>query len=280
MGNSGNRDLESEGDAVSGPSAAAPRGQYLEQGFVVVPGLLSSEELDALRQDTDRAVRERIAPILFEDESDAAAAAVPDLYKSPDGRVFRRLNRVIERGGAFERVVFGPLAAAVAGIVPPPLTVCLNRHNMVMLKAPHNPAVVAWHQDAPVWNEGTFEHLTAVVALDDFRTDNGCLDVVPGSHRLGTIGLGWPENPEQVWARHRDTIERHAVPVPLRAGDALVMHGLLLHGSAGNRSARPRRSLTVAFFPGDLSVASTHADNPPEVRSVLFGDASEPVRRT
>jgi hypothetical protein len=118
VGNSGNRDLESEGDAVSGPSAAAPRGQYLEQGFAVVPGLLSSEELDALRQDTDRAVRERIAPILFEDESDAAAAAVPDLYKSPDGRVFRRLNRVIERGGAFERVVFGPLAAAVAGIVP------------------------------------------------------------------------------------------------------------------------------------------------------------------
>ena len=48
-----------------------------------------------------------------------------------------------------------------------------------------------------------------------------------------------------------------AVTADLRAGDALLMHGLLLHGSPGNQTAQTRRSLTIAYYPGDLRKVSS-----------------------
>jgi phytanoyl-CoA hydroxylase len=233
------------------------REEFQEQGYVITRQLLSSDELQALREETGEAIRRKIPPLLFEAESAETLAAVPELYKDDQGRVFRRLERVIDRGGAFEQVVYGPLSKAVSDILPPPVFVCLNRHNMLMLKAPYNPAPVLWHQDAAVWNEGTFDHVAAIVAIDDFLPGNGCLEVVPGSHRREPLGLGWEENTALVREKCRHEIEENAIQVDLKAGDAVLFHGLLLHGSSGNNSANTRRSLTVAFFPGDLRTVST-----------------------
>lgn len=243
--------------------------QYNEQGFVIFRRLLSLSELQSLQDETDKAVDAKAQPILFEQESPVACQAVPELYKDEHGKVFRRLNRVIDRGGAFSQVACGPLAHAARQIISSPIFVCLNRHNMVMLKAPFNPAPVLWHQDAAVWNEGTYEHVSAIVALDDFLPRNGCLEVMPGSHKRGSIGLGWEENTEQIKQQCADEIAKDAVKVDLKAGDAVLFHGLLLHGSAGNNSAHTRRSLTIAFFPGDLRLISTAQNaQQPEVRQL------------
>lgn len=138
---------------------------------------------------------------------------------------------------------------------------------MLMLKAPHNPAPVLWHQDAAVWDENTFDHLPVIVALDDFLPDNGCLEVVPCSHRRGPLGLGWNENTRRIASECAGEIARGAVKVELKAGDAVFFHGLLLHGSGGNATAGSRRSLTMAFFPGDLPAlsAKTGSENAPQV---------------
>ena len=241
--------------------------QYQQNGYVIVRGLLTPAQLHALREQTDDAITRRTAPILFEAETGPAAGAVPAHFKDDAGRVFRRLNRVIDRGGAFERVALGPLADAAARLLPRPLSLCLNRHNMLMLKAPYNPAPVLWHQDAAVWDEDVYDHLCAIVALDDFRPDNGCLEVVPGSHRLGPVGLGWEDNTARVRAECRQTIAHDAVQADLKAGDAVLFHGLLLHGSPGNPTAHARRSFTAAFFPGDLrAVSAATGEQTPQVR--------------
>ena len=235
------------------------RARFDRDGYVIFRDLLTAQELCDLRAATDSAVADRAGPILFEQEEDVGGGGggVPPLYKDEEGRIFRRINRVIDRGGPFAAVVRGPLLDAARVLLwPAPVWVCLNRHNMLMLKAPRNPAPVPWHQDAAVWNEGTFDHLSAIVALDDFRHDNGCLEVVPGSHRRGPLGLGWSENTARIAAECREEIERRAVEVDLKAGEAVLLHGLLLHGSGGNPSDASRRSLTVAFFPGDLSRVS------------------------
>jgi phytanoyl-CoA hydroxylase len=229
---------------------------YAKQGYVIVRGLLSAQEVKALREEVDRAVLGRVGPILFEEDSAAAGAAVPAAYRDGN-KVFRRLNRVIDRGGVFQQVARGKLAEAARSVVDAPAVwACLNRHNMLMLKAPFNPAPVQWHQDAAVWDEGTYDHITAIVAVDDFRADNGALQVLPGSHTHGPIGLGWEQNVKRISEEWSEAIRTGAVTADLRAGDALLMHGLLLHGSPGNQTAQTRRSLTIAYYPGDLRKVS------------------------
>jgi phytanoyl-CoA hydroxylase len=228
----------------------------MEQGYVILRGLLEAEEVAALREAVDRAVRGRVAPILFEEDSTAAAGAVPETYRDGN-KVFRRLNRVMDRGGIFQQVAKGKLAQAVRIVLgEQAVWACLNRHNMLMLKAPFNPAPVLWHQDAAVWDEGTYEHVTAIVAVDDFLPDNGALQVLPKSHTHGPIGLGWEQNVKQINEEWGEAIRTGAVTVDLHAGGALLMHGLLLHGSPGNQSAQTRRSLTIAYYPGDLRKVS------------------------
>jgi ectoine hydroxylase-related dioxygenase (phytanoyl-CoA dioxygenase family) len=241
---------------------------FLEQGYVIIRHLLSPDELQAIRDETGKAIKNKVPPISFDQESPETVAAVSELYKDEEGRVFRRLERVIDRGGIFEEIVEGPLARAIKTILPEPVFVCLNRHNMLMLKAPHNPAPIRWHQDSTIWNEGTFDHVSAIVAIDDFLPDNGCLEAVPGSHHWGPIGEA-QGHMDVVQEKYGTDIERKAVKVDLQAGDAVLFHGLLLHGSPGNTSSGSRRSLTVAFFPGNLRDISTKSgEYAPQVRQL------------
>ncbi len=241
---------------------------FQQNGFFIFRELLADKELTALRKETDQAIYKRTPPILFEDASPETLADIPKQYKTADGKIFRRLERVIDRGGAFERVILGPVARAITALLSPPISVCLNRHNMLMLKAPHNPAPIPWHQDAAVWNEGTYEHVSAIVAIDDFLPDNGCLEVVPESHRLAPIALGSDHIPT-VRVRYDELIRGRSVKVDLRAGDAVLFHGLVLHGSEGNFTAHSRRSLTAAFYPGDLcSVSTAQGARTPQTKSL------------
>ena len=57
------------------------RETYAKQGYVIVRGLLSIQEVEALRDQVDQAVRGRVGPILFEEDSTTAAAAVPAAYR-------------------------------------------------------------------------------------------------------------------------------------------------------------------------------------------------------
>jgi phytanoyl-CoA hydroxylase len=123
--------------------------------------------------------------------------------------------------------------------------------SMLFIKAPGKPGQ-AWHQDEshiPTRDRS----LTAVwLALDDATLDNGCLWVIPGSHRRGVL---YPTR-DRPDARFDGTPEAHgfphedgeAVPVELPAGAALIFEGYLLHQSLPNRSARLRRALVNHYM--------------------------------
>lgn len=247
-----------------------------QNGFFVFSNLLTVAELAELRSATDEAVKNRIAPILFEDATDLEYESVPELYRQ-DGKIFRRLNGILQRGGIYRELLEGPIKKAVLSVFPSPVQVCLNRHNMLLLKAPRNPAPVLWHQDAGVWNEGTFRHKALILALDDFQADNGPLEVIPGSHRDSPIGLPWKEHVARVAEVHGEKIARSRTKLLLRAGDAVLFDGLLLHGSEGNHSDVSRRTLTLAFYPGDLTRESRRGGSESEWMSGLHPDAKPVV---
>jgi ectoine hydroxylase-related dioxygenase (phytanoyl-CoA dioxygenase family) len=98
------------------------------------------------------------------------------------------------------------------------------------------------HQDAPAYNHiGRISHLTANIAIDAATPENGCLEVVPGSHRMrvelvdgGRISPAWEE--AQDW-----------VSIPMEAGDVLFFGSHLAHRSAVNRTEKSRASLYATF---------------------------------
>lgn len=98
------------------------------------------------------------------------------------------------------------------------------------------------HLDAPAYDHiGQIEHTTANIAVDAATIANGCVEVVPGSHRMdvelaegGAISKKWEAGKE--W-----------VPVELGAGDLLIFGSHLAHRSASNDTTRPRASVYATY---------------------------------
>jgi phytanoyl-CoA hydroxylase len=112
-----------------------------------------------------------------------------------------------------------------------------------------------WHQEGPYWVYGA-EQLDKVVSvltyLDEGTKENGCLWVIPGSHKGGALqGL---KNRGVIGKLYTDVdlLDGEAYPVEVPAGSVLYFHYDLVHGSQGNHSQTNRRVFVTAFQPKGL----------------------------
>lgn len=112
---------------------------------------------------------------------------------------------------------------------------------------------VPWHQDGEYWPIRPLATCSVWLAIDDATVDNGCLEVIPGSHRGGNL-LDHEMNsspdlslPLQLKADQFDA--SRAVPITLEAGQVSFHDVFLVHGSAPNRSDSPRRGMTLRYMP-------------------------------
>lgn len=110
-----------------------------------------------------------------------------------------------------------------------------------------------WHQDAGPWKErlGGAAAVTVWIALDDATVDNGCLLVIPGSHRGPTHDLtaDEPGAPSlfRVGLVAGTVDDTRAVALPLPSGGVVVHHPNLIHRSGPNHSDRARTALAVRY---------------------------------
>ena len=124
-------------------------------------------------------------------------------------------------------------------------------HGKVMLKEAHSGGAWEWHQDYGYWYSGyVFPRLiSAFVALDPATKENGCLQVLRGSHLLGRLEHGMIGN--QIGANKERIAEIEGlferVGCEMTPGSVLFFHCNLLHSSAPNNSAQPRRSLIMCY---------------------------------
>ena len=109
------------------------------------------------------------------------------------------------------------------------------------------------HQDHPYWTDSAADPArvaTAIVYLDDTTRDNGCLEVVPGSHRAGVHPLRTDSDlfgnleMDPVANAH---LER--VPVEVPAGSVVLFGAFLAHATGPNRTDRHRRALLYSYQP-------------------------------
>ncbi|GDY33812.1 phytanoyl-CoA dioxygenase family protein [Gandjariella thermophila] len=124
-------------------------------------------------------------------------------------------------------------------------------HDQVLAKPSGQGGSVLWHQDYSYWRyTQPMCHATCWVALDDATVENGCLQYIPGSHRWGVLLPQASKADEAMdYVFGQLTTEQRAaftpVPAEVPAGSAVFHHPLVIHSSAPNRSAKPRRATTI-----------------------------------
>ena len=123
---------------------------------------------------------------------------------------------------------------------------------------------VLWHQDGAYWNLHPLHAITMWVAIDESTPENGCLQVVPGSHRLPLAALELRQDEPNLLhsaseSAFADKVKREGpvVDVVMKPGDVSVHHPHLLHGSAANRSGKRRCGLSIGYIPTSTAVLST-----------------------
>jgi ectoine hydroxylase-related dioxygenase (phytanoyl-CoA dioxygenase family) len=144
-------------------------------------------------------------------------------------------------------------------------------------KPPQARTELPWHQDNGYTPLVPEEYVTCWLALDDAVEENGCLWVIPGSHRAGTrTHVNGGSGPFRVG---HDGPAADGVPVPVARGSVLVFSSLLMHRSGPNTTDRPRRSWIIQFCSADAR--SALSGRPLDDRLLLANDGQwldEPVR--
>jgi ectoine hydroxylase-related dioxygenase (phytanoyl-CoA dioxygenase family) len=139
-------------------------------------------------------------------------------------------------------------------------------HHKMMQKEPFVGGAWEWHQDYGYWyrNEGFLypDMASCLIAVDRAVRENGCLQVIRGSHKLGRVEHG--TTGDQVGAdsaRVEAALKRlELVYCELEPGSALFFHGNLLHASAQNKSSNPRWSLIGCYSTVTNPVLNRPAD--------------------
>jgi non-heme Fe2+,alpha-ketoglutarate-dependent halogenase len=117
-------------------------------------------------------------------------------------------------------------------------------------KLPGDGKVVSWHQDASYWPFTPAQTVTLWLAVDDADRANGCMQVIPGTHRLGHLEFDMSgANENSVLPQKIKGVESYGAPVcfELKAGEISLHADMLIHGSEPNRSNRRRCGLTVRY---------------------------------
>lgn len=209
--------------------------RFHANGFVMVADLFDREEIDLLRRiaRADQALVEGAAG-----RRDGQGGVVKLTVRNELGDdiygAIVRCRRVVD---AMERLLDGEV---------------YHYHHKMILKEPRVGGAWEWHQDYGYWyNNGClYPHMAScMIAVDRATRENGCLQVLRGSHHLGRIDHGkvgdqTGADPERVEAAGRRLELVHCEMDP---GSAIFFHCNLLHRSDQNRSPEPRWAFICCY---------------------------------
>jgi phytanoyl-CoA hydroxylase len=235
-------------------------------GFIIVRQLASENFVRRMREVTSDGLHRRIEPL--ELEADVHYPGSPESRESHGGRTIRRLKQAHGRDYVFTEWLTSPgLLGRLRQLLGPEVVCPLAHHNCIMTKEPQYSSDTGWHQDIRYWSFQRPELVNAWLALGPERPENGCLKVIPGSHRM-------TYTPDQFdreiflrddFPKNRPLIEtqRHVVLDP---GDVLFFHCLTFHAASRNHTAESKQSVVFTFRSADnLPTPGSRSAQSPEL---------------
>ena len=235
--------------------------RYATDGYLVRPAVLQPKEIEEICQ-----VIEDVLDRLVKTKSGAPVVGVSGFYafepdhvnklilkwepKSPDVLMgvepFAHLHPALQKLAADPRLT-AP-SASILGL--PEVALFTEKLNA---KRARTGGAYALHQDRPYWvgnAEDPDAKVTVLLALDAADKENGCLDVIPGSHLWETIPFKESDQPferNEIDESQVDLAELISVEVP--AGSLVVFGSRLVHRSGVNDSDRDRRAILYTYQP-------------------------------
>jgi phytanoyl-CoA hydroxylase len=221
---------------------AADLERFREQGYLAMEAVLTPDDVARCAAALDNLARRRPEGVGAQEEpyyqqgGEEPAAATPEL------RV-RKLWKFADVDPTLGAAVAAPRMMAIVDQLVGSGARLIQ--DMALMKPPHRGAEKPWHQDNAYFDWTPLDGVLGVwIALDPATVENGCMQIVPGSHRAGPVPHYHVRDCQLVDQTSRAD---RAEVVPLRPGGALFFSALLHHGTPPNRSAERRRALQFHY---------------------------------
>ena len=215
---------------------------YNENGFITVDKVILDNEIFDLKKITDEFVEKSRYVNTSDDIFDLEPGHT---NKNPK---LRRIKEPIKHHKLYKKTFLNKkILDIVSQLLGPSIRSNGNKLNM---KSGKFGSPVKWHQDWAFYPHTNDKILAVGVCLDDMNEENGCLQVIPGSHK-GPIFNHHYENYFAGAITDDNFDASKAVKIELKAGDISIHHVRTIHGSLTNSSLKQRRLLLFQYCSGD-----------------------------
>ena len=225
---------------------------YKQNGYWISPVLFDEEEIEAMRKAHDR---------VWSSDYDGDGYPLGEWQPNGNPNQLRKIDNTWWINDVIRGTVTDPVLGRIAAGLMDSTEARLWYDQIIYKpgtgtgeKGSVSLGNVGWHQDYVYWQCTNTDNLvTAWIALQDTDLTNGCMSVIPGSHKWGLL-----EGSDGFFNRDLDAVksklegegrEWKEVPMTLKAGQASFHHSLTIHGSGQNYSEHPRLSVVAHLMP-------------------------------
>jgi phytanoyl-CoA hydroxylase len=225
--------------------------QFGRDGFVIARGLAGRELCGRMKALAKRHLENETAPLEYEAKVNYPGA--PASLEAPGGRTVRRLLQACARDPMYRDWAASPaLAGRLRQLLGTGIELSQAHHNCVMTKNPAFSSATGWHQDIRYWSFERPELVSVWLALGPEHKENGCLWLVPGSHRTDFRREQFDD--DKFFRADREEnrgVLKKKVAAEMEEGDVLFFHCRLLHAAGQNRTTLTKFAAVFTYHAAD-----------------------------
>lgn len=240
--------------------------QFEDVGHVIARRLVAPQRVQRMLALAREYVKAQAPPLEY--EADLHYPGAPASRDAPGGQTVRRLLQAYARDAVFrEWATSATLRQRLTPLLGSRIELSQAHHNCIMTKGPRYSSVTGWHQDIRYWSFEQPELISVWLALGSERRENGCLLLLPRTHRMAFSSHRLDADKFlRTDLEENQALLATAVAAELDAGDVLFFHCRLFHAAGDNRTPSTKYSLVYTYHAaGNRPLPGTRSAGLPDI---------------